>query len=206
MYLCVYNYALSSRLASNGINLSSVLLTIIGMYVLVCSLLVVSPHLQSIVVYINILRYPFGDLTDLRRFGLSYRLLHICVYTYIHTYIYTYCTYIHTCPYAYIDPSTSKYIHTRTHIQYIYTYIHTYLSKYSTLIELVPYLTSTHLSIHTYIHTNMHTYRTTRNIAIVTEDGLTLQGWHLIPPIDDIHHNPLCSHLNVQTECMYICM
>ena len=140
-----------------------------GVYVLICSLLVVSPHLQSLIVYLNVLRYPFGDLTDLRRFGLSYRLGYTDI-MFIHTYI---CTGINI------------YILQLCIGINAYVYVQILFGIDSAL---------------TYIHTYIHTYRTARNIAIVTEDGLTLKGWHLIPPIEDIRHNPLCAHLNLETE------
>ena len=44
---------------------------VISLYIVLVFLLVSSPPLQSIIVYLNVIRWPLGSLTSLHRFGLD---------------------------------------------------------------------------------------------------------------------------------------
>ena len=61
------------RFTSLGINFKDFVITLFALYAAICVLLIISPYLQSLIVYLNVVRYPLGELTDLRRFGMSAR-------------------------------------------------------------------------------------------------------------------------------------
>mmetsp|Transcript_6297 Transcript_6297/g.8790 ORF Transcript_6297/g.8790 Transcript_6297/m.8790 type:complete len:470 (-) Transcript_6297:86-1495(-) len=72
-YNCSSSRWKNNIFVANRINLGDFIIGTFAFYMFVCTSLIFSPHLQSYIVYLNFVRYPGNDLTDLRSLGLSYR-------------------------------------------------------------------------------------------------------------------------------------
>lgn len=58
--------------ASKGFNWNRFIIVSGVSYFIFCFILALSPFAQSLLLYLNFIRFPFGDLTNLHRFGLSH--------------------------------------------------------------------------------------------------------------------------------------
>lgn len=58
--------------ASKGFNWNRFIIISGISYFIFCFILALSPFAQSLLLYLNFIRFPFGDLTNLHRFGLSH--------------------------------------------------------------------------------------------------------------------------------------
>jgi pimeloyl-ACP methyl ester carboxylesterase len=63
---------IGSLKASKGFNWNRFIIVSGISYFIICFILALSPFAQSLLLYLNFIRFPFGDLTNLHRFGLSH--------------------------------------------------------------------------------------------------------------------------------------